>query len=174
MKRIFLALCLVMMLTGCGSLGGVLPESSSGGPESSGAAEQKLSAEAELRGEELALTLHGYYMGEISAADLQVLRGITDLDSAGKILEALRRAAEQTEAAPFYHAEDITVLIPTTEEGRKSGLSPRELAGTVHGWQDAAGEFNMLLSAGNEIFWLHWSTAPEAEGAALITGKWGD
>ena len=121
--------------------------------------------------------------------------GPAGLESAAKALEALRRAMEEDRPEQQYHAEDITVLLPTTKEDRKSGLTPRELAGTVHGWQDDEGEYHILVSAGNEIFWIRWGagqtenagetkTAGKAKtageddsargGAALITGKWGD
>ena len=227
-KKRFFGICLFLFVltaaAGCGRTDGSVESSAAG---EAGAAVQNMSAEAELQGEMLALTLHGYCVSEVNAADLQALgepagpesageelecpagpesagkdpEGPADLESAAKALEALRRAMEEDRPEQQYHAEDITVLLPTTEEDRKSGLTPRELAGTVHGWQDDEGEYHILVSAGNEIFWIRWGAgqtenagptenAGEAEsagkaktageddsargGAALITGKWGD
>ena len=125
----------------------------------------------------------------MNAADLQALGEPAGTESAAKALEALRRAMEENRPEQQYHAEDITVLLPTTKEDRKSGLTPRELAGTVHGWQDDEGEYHILVSAGNEIFWIRWGAGQTENagqnenageddsargGAALITGKWGD
>lgn len=193
MKRylsgICLLLCLLAMLTGCGAFGvfrpGNGPGGAEGGAETAGAAEsgtgtagaaesgaeESLSASAELCGEGLALTLHGYYMEEISAKDLQALDGAADPVSAARALEALRRAAEEARTEERYHAEDVTVLMPVTETDRNSGLSPRELAGNIHGWQDAEGEYHLLVSAGNEIFWIRWGGEKET-AAVLISGKW--
>ena len=202
-KKRFFGICLFLFVltaaAGCGRTDGSVESSAAG---EAGAAVQNMSAEAELQGEMLALTLHGYCVSEVNAADLQALgepagpesagkelEGPAGLESAAKALEALRRAMEENRPEQQYHAEDITVLLPTTEEDRKSGLTPRELAGTVHGWQDDEGEYHILVSAGNEIFWIRWG-AGQAEnagqnenageddsargGAALITGKWGD
>lgn len=196
MKRYFavtvLLLCLLAALTGCSAPGVLRPgdgTGGTGGAESS--AEETLSASAELLGEGLVLTLHGYYMDEISAKDLQALDGASDPVSAAKALEALRRAAEETRTGGRYHADRISVLVPVTESDRNSGLSPRELAGNIHGWQDAEGEYHLLISAGSEIFWLRWSGEKETAGTAgdtagpagetaqeaaavLVSGKWGD
>lgn len=195
MKRYFAAivlmLCLLAVLTGCSAFGGLRPGSSSGGAgssaetagtgesgtETAGAAEssaaETLSASAELRAEGLALTLHGYCMEEISAKDLQALDGNADPVTAAKVLEALRRAAEEARTGGRYHPEDISVLVPVTETDRNSGLSPRELAGNIHGWQDAEEEYHLLISAGNEIFWIRWGGEKENTGV-LVSGKWGD
>ena len=208
-KKRFFGICLFLFVltaaAGCGRADGSVESSAAG---EAGAAVQNMSAEAELQGEMLALTLHGYCVSEVNAADLQALgepagpesagkelEGPAGLESAAKALEALRRAMEENRPEQQYHAEDITVLLPTTKEDRKSGLTPRELAGTVHGWQDDEGEYHILVSAGNEIFWIRWGagqtenagetkTAGKAKtageddsargGAALITGKWGD
>ena len=207
-KKIFAGICLFLFVltaaAGCGRADGSVESSAAG---EAGAAVQNMSAEAELQGEMLALTLHGYCVSEVNAADLQALgetagaEGPAGLESAAKALEALRRAMEENRPEQQYHAEDITVLLPTTEEDRKSGLTPRGLAGTVHGWQDEEGEYHILVSAGNEIFWIRWGagqtenagetkTAGEAKtagkaktagendsargGASVITGKWGD
>ena len=193
MKRYFavtvLLLCLLAALTGCSAPGVLRPGDGTGAAESS--AEETLSASAELLGEGLVLTLHGYYMEEISAKDLQALDGASDPVSAAKALEALRRAAEETRTGGRYHADRISVLVPVTESDRNSGLSPRELAGNIHGWQDAEGEYHLLISAGSEIFWLRWSGEKENAGTAgdtagpagetaqeaaavLVSGKWGD
>ena len=208
-KKIFAGICLFLFVltaaAGCGRTDGSVESSAAG---EAGAAVQNMSAEAELQGEMLALTLHGYCVSEVNAADLQALgetagaegpagpesagkdpEGPAGLESAAKALEALRRAMEEDRPEQQYHAEDITVLLPTTEEDRKSGLTPRELAGTVHGWQDDEGEYHILVSAGNEIFWIRWGAGQTENagqnenageddsargGAALITGKWGD
>ena len=208
-KKIFAGICLFLFVltaaAGCGRADGSVESSAAG---EAGAAAQNMSAEAELQGELLALTLHGYCVSEVNAADLQALgepagpesagkelEGPAGLESAAKALEALRRAMEENRPEQQYHAEDITVLLPTTKEDRKSGLTPRELAGTVHGWQDDEGEYHILVSAGNEIFWIRWGagqtenagetkTAGKAKtageddsargGASVITGKWGD
>ncbi len=195
-KKIFAGICLFLFVltaaAGCGRADGSVESSAAG---EAGAAAQNMSAEAELQGELLALTLHGYCVSEVNAADLQALGEPAGPESAAKALEALRRAMEENRPEQQYHAEDITVLLPTTKEDRKSGLTPRELAGTVHGWQDDEGEYHILVSAGNEIFWIRWGagqtenagetkTAGKAKtageddsargGAALITGKWGD
>ena len=195
-KKIFAGICLFLFVltaaAGCGRADGSVESSAAG---EAGAAAQNMSAEAELQGELLALTLHGYCVSEVNAADLQALGEPAGPESAAKALEALRRAMEENRPEQQYHAEDITVLLPTTKEDRKSGLPPRELAGTVHGWQDDEGEYHILVSAGNEIFWIRWGagqtenagetkTAGKAKtageddsargGAALITGKWGD
>ena len=208
-KKRFFGICLFLFVltaaAGCGRADGSVESSAAG---EAGAAAQNMSAEAELQGELRALTLHGYCVSEVNAADLQALgepagpesagkdpEGPAGLESAAKALEALRRAMEENRPEQQYHAEDITVLLPTTKEDRKSGLTPRELAGTVHGWQDDEGEYHILVSAGNEIFWIRWGagqtenagetkTAGKAKtageddsargGAALITGKWGD
>ena len=208
-KKIFAGICLFLFVltaaAGCGRTDGSVESSAAG---EAGAAVQNMSAEAELQGEMLALTLHGYCVSEVNAADLQALgepagqesagkdpEGPAGLESAAKALEALRRAMEENRPEQQYHAEDITVLLPTTKEDRKSGLTPRELAGTVHGWQDDEGEYHILVSAGNEIFWIRWGagqtenagetkTAGKAKtageddsargGASVITGKWGD
>ena len=215
-KKIFAGICLFLFVltaaAGCGRADGSVESSAAG---EAGAAAQNMSAEAELQGELLALTLHGYCVSEVNAADLQALgepagtesagkdpegpagpesagkdpEGPAGLESAAKALEALRRAMEENRPEQQYHAEDITVLLPTTEEDRKSGLTPRELAGTVHGWQDDEGEYHILVSAGNEIFWIRWGAGQTENagqnenageddsargGAALITGKWGD
>ena len=194
-----LILCLLAVLTGCGAFSGPgsghVAGGAEGGKENAGAAEsgadpaggaegsaeEKLSASAELRGDGLALTLHGYCMEEISAKDLQALDGAADPVSAAKALEALRRAAEEARTGGRYHADDISVLVPVTEEDRSSGLSPRELAGNIHGWQDAEGQYHVLISAGNEIFWIRWSGGKEnaeektpGPAAVLVSGKWGD
>ena len=200
MKKIFAGICLFLFVltaaAGCGRADGSVESSAAG---EAGAAAQNMSAEAELQGELLALTLHGYCVSEVNAADLQALEGRqardrrsggpAGLESAAKALEALRRAMEENRPEQQYHAEDITVLLPTTKEDRKSGLTPRELAGTVHGWQDDEGEYHILVSAGNEIFWIRWGAGQTENagqnenageddsargGAALITGKWGD
>ena len=169
-KKKFFGICLFLFVltaaAGCGRADGSVESSAAG---EAGAAVQNMSAEAELQGEMLALTLHGYCVSEVNAADLQALgepagpesagkdtEGPAGLESAAKALEALRRAMEENRPEQQYHAEDITVLLPTTEEDRKSGLTPRELAGTVHGWQDDEGEYHILVSAGNEIFWIRW------------------
>ena len=208
-KKRFFGICLFLFVltaaAGCGRADGSVESSAAG---EAGAAAQNMSAEAELQGELLALTLHGYCVSEVNAADLQALgepagpesagkelEGPAGLESAAKALEALRRAMEEDRPEQQYHAEDITVLLPTTKEDRKSGLTPRELAGTVHGWQDDEGEYHILVSAGNEIFWIRWGagqtenagetkTAGKAKtageddsargGASVITGKWGD
>ena len=208
-KKRFFGICLFLFVltaaAGCGRADGSVESSAAG---EAGAAAQNMSAEAELQGEMLALTLHGYCVSEVNAADLQALgetagaegpaglestgkdpEGPAGLESAAKALEALRRAMEENRPEQQYHAEDITVLLPTTEEDRKSGLTPRELAGTVHGWQDDEGEYHILVSAGNEIFWIRWGAGQTENagqnenageddsargGAALITGKWGD
>ena len=208
-KKRFFGICLFLFVltaaAGCGRTDGSVESSAAG---EAGAAVQNMSAEAELQGEMLALTLHGYCVSEVNAADLQALgepagqesagkdpEGPAGLESAAKALEALRRAMEENRPEQQYHAEDITVLLPTTKEDRKSGLTPRELAGTVHGWQDDEGEYHILVSAGNEIFWIRWGagqtenagetkTAGKAKtageddsargGASVITGKWGD
>ena len=202
-KKIFAGICLFLFVltaaAGCGRADGSVESSAAG---EAGAAAQNMSAEAELQGELLALTLHGYCVSEVNAADLQALgepagpesagkelEGPAGLESAAKALEALRRAMEENRPEQQYHAEDITVLLPTTKEDRKSGLTPRELAGTVHGWQDDEGEYHILVSAGNEIFWIRWGAGQTENagqnenaveddsargGAALITGKWGD
>lgn len=202
-KKRFFGICLFLFVltaaAGCGRTDGSVESSAAG---EAGAAVQNMSAEAELQGEMLALTLHGYCVSEVNAADLQALgepagqesagkdpEGPAGLESAAKALEALRRAMEEDRPEQQYHAEDITVLLPTTEEDRKSGLTPRELAGTVHGWQDDEGEYHILVSAGNEIFWIRWGAGQTENagqnenageddsargGAALITGKWGD
>ena len=189
-KKIFAGICLFLFAltaaAGCGRTGSSTESSATG---EAGAAAQNMSAEAELQGELFALTLHGYCVSEVNAADLQALGEPADTESAAKALEALRRAMEENRPEQQYHAEDITVLLPTTKEDRKSGLTPRELAGTVHGWQDEEGEYHILVSAGNEIFWIRWGagqaenagkaeTAGEADsargGASVITGKWGD
>lgn len=167
---------------GSGTVGSSTAGSGSSGSGTSGSAERgetdgalwTMSAEAKMQGELLALTLHGYCVSELKAADLQALDSLpelqtkdspadsgfpdflTDLEGAAKVLEALRRAMEEKKPESRYHGEDITVLLPTTEEDRKSGLTPRELAGTVHGWQDDRGEFHILVSAGNEIVWIRW------------------
>ena len=195
-KKRFFGICLFLFVltaaAGCGRADGSVESSAAG---EAGAAVQNMSAEAELQGEMLALTLHGYCVSEVNAADLQALGEPAGPESAAKALEALRRAMEEDRPEQQYHAEDITVLLPTTEEDRKSGLTPRELAGTVHGWQDDEGEYHILVSAGNEIFWIRWGagqtenagetkTAGKAKtageddsargGASVITGKWGD
>ena len=189
-KKIFAGICLFLFVltaaAGCGRADGSVESSAAG---EAGAAAQNMSAEAELQGELLALTLHGYCVSEVNAADLQALGEPAGPESAAKALEALRRAMEENRPEQQYHAEDITVLLPTTEEDRKSGLTPRELAGTVHGWQDDEGEYHILVSAGNEIFWIRWGAGQTENagqnenageddsargGAALITGKWGD
>lgn len=202
-KKIFAGICLFLFVltaaAGCGRADGSVESSAAG---EAGAAAQNMSAEAELQGELLALTLHGYCVSEVNAADLQALgepagpesagkelECPAGLESAAKALEALRRAMEENRPEQQYHAEDITVLLPTTKEDRKSGLTPRELAGTVHGWQDDEGEYHILVSAGNEIFWIRWGAGQTENagqnenageddsargGAALITGKWGD
>ena len=202
-KKRFFGICLFLFVltaaAGCGRTDGSVESSAAG---EAGAAEQNKSADAQLQGEMLALTLHGYCVSEVNAADLQALgepagqesagkdpEGPAGLESAAKALEALRRAMEEDRPEQQYHAEDITVLLPTTEEDRKSGLTPRELAGTVHGWQDDEGEYHILVSAGNEIFWIRWGAGQTENagqnenageddsargGAALITGKWGD
>ena len=202
-KKIFAGICLFLFVltaaAGCGRADGSVESSAAG---EAGAAAQNMSAEAELQGEMLALTLHGYCVSEVNAADLQALgepagpesagkelECPAGLESAAKALEALRRAMEENRPEQQYHAEDITVLLPTTKEDRKSGLTPRELAGTVHGWQDDEGEYHILVSAGNEIFWIRWGAGQTENagqnenageddsargGAALITGKWGD
>ena len=177
-KKIFAGICLFLFVltaaAGCGRADGSVESSAAG---EAGAAAQNMSAEAELQGELLALTLHGYCVSEVNAADLQALgepagpesagkelEGPAGLESAAKALEALRRAMEENRPEQQYHAEDITVLLPTTEEDRKSGLTPRELAGTVHGWQDDEGEYHILVSVGNEIFWIRWG-AGQTENA---------
>ena len=177
-KKRFFGICLFLFVltaaAGCGRADGSVESSAAG---EAGAAVQNMSAEAELQGEMLALTLHGYCVSEVNAADLQALgepagtesagkdpEGPAGLESAAKALEALRRAMEENRPEQQYHAEDITVLLPTTEEDRKSGLTPRELAGTVHGWQDDEGEYHILVSAGNEIFWIRWG-AGQTENA---------
>ena len=189
-KKIFAGICLFLFVltaaAGCGRADGSVESSAAG---EAGAAAQNMSAEAELQGELLALTLHGYCVSEVNAADLQALGEPAGPESAAKALEALRRAMEENRPEQQYHAEDITVLLPTTKEDRKSGLTPRELAGTVHGWQDDEGEYHILVSAGNEIFWIRWGAGQTENagqnenaveddsargGAALITGKWGD
>lgn len=189
-KKIFAGICLFLFVltaaAGCGRVDGSVESSAAG---EAGAAAQNMSAEAELQGELLALTLHGYCVSEVNAADLQALGEPAGPESAAKALEALRRAMEENRPEQQYHAEDITVLLPTTKEDRKSGLTPRELAGTVHGWQDDEGEYHILVSAGNEIFWIRWGAGQTENagqnenageddsargGAALITGKWGD
>ena len=195
-KKRFFGICLFLFVltaaAGCGRADGSVESSAAG---EAGAAAQNMSAEAELQGEMLALTLHGYCVSEVNAADLQALGEPAGTESAAKALEALRRAMEENRPEQQYHAEDITVLLPTTKEDRKSGLTPRELAGTVHGWQDDEGEYHILVSAGNEIFWIRWGagqtenagetkTAGKAKtageddsargGASVITGKWGD
>ena len=189
-KKRFFGICLFLFVltaaAGCGRADGSVESSAAG---EAGAAVQNMSAEAELQGEMLALTLHGYCVSEVNAADLQALGEPAGPESAAKALEALRRAMEENRPEQQYHAEDITVLLPTTEEDRKSGLTPRELAGTVHGWQDDEGEYHILVSAGNEIFWIRWGAGQTENagqnenageddsargGAALITGKWGD
>ena len=202
-KKKFFGICLFLFVltaaAGCGRTDGSVESSAAG---EAGAAVQNMSAEAELQGEMLALTLHGYCVSEVNAADLQALgepagqesagkdpEGPAGLESAAKALEALRRAMEENRPEQQYHAEDITVLLPTTKEDRKSGLTPRELAGTVHGWQDDEGEYHILVSAGNEIFWIRWGAGQTENagqnenageddsargGASVITGKWGD
>ena len=202
-KKRFFGICLFLFVltaaAGCGRADGSVESSAAG---EAGAAVQNMSAEAELQGEMLALTLHGYCVSEVNAADLQALgepagqesagkdpEGPAGLESAAKALEALRRAMEENRPEQQYHAEDITVLLPTTKEDRKSGLTPRELAGTVHGWQDDEGEYHILVSAGNEIFWIRWGAGQTENagqnenageddsargGASVITGKWGD
>ena len=183
-KKRFFGICLFLFVltaaAGCGRADGSVESSAAG---EAGAAAQNMSAEAELQGELLALTLHGYCVSEVNAADLQALGEPAGPESAAKALEALRRAMEENRPEQQYHAEDITVLLPTTKEDRKSGLTPRELAGTVHGWQDDEGEYHILVSAGNEIFWIRWGAGQNENageddsargGAALITGKWGD
>ena len=173
-KKIFAGICLFLFVltaaAGCGRADGSVESSAAG---EAGAAAQNMSAEAELQ-------------GESAGKDPE---GPAGLESAAKALEALRRAMEEDRPEQQYHAEDITVLLPTTEEDRKSGLTPRELAGTVHGWQDDEGEYHILVSAGNEIFWIRWGAGQTENagqnenageddsargGAALITGKWGD
>ena len=185
-KKRFFGICLFLFVltaaAGCGRADGSVESSAAG---EAGAAVQNMSAEAELQGEMLALTLHGYCVSEVNAADLQALgepagqesagkdpEGPAGLESAAKALEALRRAMEEDRPEQQYHAEDITVLLPTTEEDRKSGLTPRELAGTVHGWQDDEGEYHILVSAGNEIFWIRWGAGQaENAGKAEAAGK---
>ena len=189
-KKRFFGICLFLFVltaaAGCGRADGSVESSAAG---EAGAAAQNMSAEAELQGELLALTLHGYCVSEVNAADLQALGEPAGPESAAKALEALRRAMEENRPEQQYHAEDITVLLPTTKEDRKSGLTPRELAGTVHGWQDDEGEYHILVSAGNEIFWIRWGAGQTENagqnenageddsargGASVITGKWGD
>ena len=121
-KKRFFGICLFLFVltaaAGCGRADGSVESSAAG---EAGAAAQNMSAEAELQGELLALTLHGYCVSEVNAADLQALgepagpesageelecpagpdsagkdpEGPAGLESAAKALEALRRAMEE-------------------------------------------------------------------------------